>query len=97
LLPLLLLPLLRHERLDSPRAVDVIYNNMRRRSLTRHHSKGQTVTTTNVTPRFTGLAAIGALMALALAILACGGGDAKSGSTTIGGLTQAHLRNNTLK
>ena len=45
---------------------------MRRRSLTRRYLKGQTVTTTNKAPRFTGLAAIGALMALALAILACG-------------------------
>jgi F0F1-type ATP synthase membrane subunit c/vacuolar-type H+-ATPase subunit K len=58
---------------------------MRRRSLARRYSKGQTVTTTNATPRFTGLATIGALMALALAILACGGGDANSGSTTTGG------------
>ncbi|HEX3271887.1 MAG TPA: DUF4352 domain-containing protein [Ktedonobacterales bacterium] len=41
--------------------------------------------TTNTTPRFTGLAAIGALFTLALAILACGGGDANSGSTTTGG------------
>jgi hypothetical protein len=47
---------------------------MRRRSLTRHYSKGQTVITSNKAPRFTGLAAIGAPMALALAILACGGG-----------------------
>ena len=45
---------------------------MLRRSLTRRYLKGQIVTTTNATPRFTGLAAIGALMALALAILACG-------------------------
>ena len=58
---------------------------MRRRSLTRRYLNGQTVTTTNKAPRFTGLAAIGALMALALAILACGGGDANSGSTTTGG------------
>ena len=41
--------------------------------------------TSNKAPRFTGLAAIGALMALALAILARGGGDANSGSTTTGG------------
>lgn len=41
--------------------------------------------TTKAKSRFTGLAAIGALMALALAILACGGGDANSGSTTTGG------------
>ena len=38
------------------------------------------MTTTNATPRFTGVAAIGALMALALAILACGGGTTSSGS-----------------
>ena len=36
--------------------------------------------TTNKAPRFTGLAAIGVLMALALAILACGGGTTSSGS-----------------
>lgn len=53
---------------------------MRRRSLTRRYLKGQTVTTTNKAPRFTGLAAIGALIALALAILACGGGATSSGS-----------------
>jgi F0F1-type ATP synthase membrane subunit c/vacuolar-type H+-ATPase subunit K len=58
---------------------------MRRRSLAQLYSKGQTVITTTKAPRFTGLAAIGALMALALAILACGGGDANSGSTTTGG------------
>jgi hypothetical protein len=46
---------------------------MRRRSLMQLNSKGQTATTTNATPRCTGLAALGALMALALAILACGG------------------------
>jgi hypothetical protein len=53
-------------------------------NLLRCYSKGQIVTTTKATPRFTGLAAIGALMALALAILACGAGDANSGSTTTG-------------
>jgi hypothetical protein len=58
---------------------------MLRRSLTRRYLKGQTVTTTTKAPRFTGLAASCALMALALAILACGGGDANSGSTTTGG------------
>jgi hypothetical protein len=40
----------------------------------------QIVTTSKATPRFTGLAAIGALVALALAILACGGGTTSSGS-----------------
>jgi F0F1-type ATP synthase membrane subunit c/vacuolar-type H+-ATPase subunit K len=58
---------------------------MRRRSLAQLYSKGQTVIITSKAPRFTSLAAIGALMALALAILACGGGDANSGSTTTGG------------
>ena len=39
----------------------------------------------DASPRFSGLAAIGALLALAVTILACGGGDASSGSSTTGG------------